>query len=522
MHKDTEQDYREFLHNMKIKPNCIDVEYKLAHILLCGKSNQIAEVVSNMDGDEFYDLACINIFNTVKEDFLEGGTCEGLNQFQHITTKYLDRMSGDNLKLNVNYAGSIMEFFDTETVPGEDETKMLIDAVKAKHRLRQMVNNLYVAVDMCNHEDGGVDKAYEYIRLLAAEHDAEQHNSEMISKYDFAESMLGLVFEYNDPEKRKGLTINMPWKYFQKAVGGFGVGELVIISAKSGQGKSAFALNVGIEAGVTQKIPTLYINSEMHINDLTARYLSNMAYIDSRKIREGGYYDKYSDTKLNPEVEKAIREASEKYYKSSLLFATIPDLQLANIEKIIRKDCQERNTRLIIVDYIGRMDITKVGGVRDLQEWQIMRLAANRLKTLAQKYQVCIIMVAQLNDEGTLQGSKAMKNEADMWLSINRLKENEDTYNGKRLADIFPYNTFVNIEKARSVSDNSFVTFRYEGSMMRFTDSLTGIKEMIDKNAAYGDRYKNELMTDAEYDQLKTMINFNSRVVKNVAGGWPR
>jgi hypothetical protein len=260
----------------------------------------------------------------------------------------------------------------------------------------------------------------------------------------------------------------------------------------------------------------------MHINDLTARYLSNMAYIDSRKIREGGYYDKYSDTKLNAEVEKAIREASEKYYKSSLLFATIPDLQLANIEKIIRNDCQERNTRLIIVDYIGRMDITKVGGVRDLQEWQIMRLAANRLKTLAQKYQVCIIMVAQLNDEGALQGSKAMKNEADMWLSINRLKENDDKFNGKRLADIFPYNTFVNIEKARSVSDNSFVTFRYEGSMMRFTDSLTGIKEMIDKNAAYGDRYKNDLMTDAEYDQLKTMINFNSRVVKNVAGGWPR
>ena len=42
---------------------------------------------------------------------------------------------------------------------------------------------------------------------------------------------------------------------------------------------------------------------------------------------------------------------------------------------------------------------------------------------------------------------------------------------------------------------------------------------MIDKNAAYGDRYKNELMTDAEYDQLKTMINFNSRVVKK-CGRW--
>lgn len=520
MHKDTERDYREFLRNLKIKPNNIEAEYKLAHILLCGKANQITDVVSNMDSDDFYDLACLNIFNTVKEDFLAGGTCEGFKQFEHITTKYQDRMSGDNLKLNINYAGSIMEFFDTETVPSEDETKMLIGAVKAKHNLRNMINNLYVAVDMCTHEDNGVEKAYEYIRLLAAEHDTQQKNSEMISKFDFAESMLGLVFEYNDPEKRKGLTINMPWKYFQKAVGGFGVGELVIVSAKSGQGKSAFALNVGIEAGVTQKIPTLYINSEMHINDLTARYLSNMAYIDSRKIREGGYYDKYSDTSLNVNVEKAIREASEKYYKSNLLFATIPDLQLGNIEKIIRNDCKERNTRLIIVDYIGRMDITKVGGVKDLQEWQIMRLAANRLKTLAQKYQVCIIMVAQLNDEGALQGSKAMKNEADMWLSINRLKENDDKFNGKRLIDIFPYNTFVNIEKARSVSDNSFVTFRYEGSMMRFTDSLTGIKEMIDKNASYGEKYKNELMTSAEYDQLKTMINFNAKAANNVAGNW--
>lgn len=518
MHQDTRRDYEDFLRNMDIKPCNIEAEYKLAHVLLCGKSAQITEIVGSMEQEDFYDLGSMSIFLTVKEDYLAGEAHEGIAQFQHITTKYQDRMTGSNLKLNVNYAGSIMEFFDEETVPSEEETKMLMDSVKEKRKLRQMINNLYVAVDMCTHEDGGVNKAYELIKAMTMEHEALQKDTGLISKLDFSKSMLDLVYAYNDDEKRKGLTINMPWRYFQKSVGGFGVGELVIISAKSGQGKSAFALNVGIEAGVTQNIPTLYINSEMDMNDLTARYLSNMAYIDSRKIREGGYFDKYSDTKLNARVEKAINIASNKYYKSSLLFATIPDLQLSNIERIICNDCRERNTRLIIVDYIGRMDITKVGGVRDLQEWQIMRLAANRLKTLAQKYQVCIIMVAQLTDEGTLQGSKAMKNECDLWLSINRLKENDDKYNGKRLIDIFPYNTFVNIEKARSVSDNSYVTFRYEGSMMRFTDSLTGVKQMVDNNASYGDRYRNQLLTPEEYSQLETMINFRTKGVSNVAG----
>lgn len=509
MHKDTRQAYQDFLKNLSVKPHNMEAEYKLVHALLCGKSSQVADIVSTMETDDFYDLACMAIYNTVKEDFLAGEQHDGLEQYKHIATKYQDRLA--TLKLNPSYAASLMEFFDTETAPNDDEITMLMESVKGKHTFRQMVNNLYVAVDMCNHEDGGVDKAYEFIKLMAMEHEAGQKESGLISQLDFSETMMNTVYEYNDPEKRKGMTINMPWPYFQKTVGGFGIGELVIISAKPGQGKSAFAMNIGIEAGVTQKIPTLYINSEMSADDLSRRYLSYTCYLDSRKIREGQYYDESSPSKLNKRVENAMLNVSNASYKSALQFATIPDLQLSNIEKIIRSDCQKRNTRLVIVDYIGRMDITKVGGIKDLQEWQVMRLAANRLKTLAQKYKICVIMVAQLTDEGTLQGSRAMKNEADMWLSINRLRENSDIYREKRLADIFPYNTFVNIEKARSVSDDSYVTFRYEGAMMRFCDSLTSIKDMVDKNRAYGEKYCNELMTKEEYTELKNRIAFNMK-----------
>lgn len=509
MHRDTKQAYQDFLKNLAIKPHDCQSEYKLVHALMCGKSSQISDIVGTMEADDFYDLACMTIFNTVKEDFLAGEQHDGYEQYQHLATKYLDRLN--SIKLNPSYAGNLMEFFDIQTAPGDEEIKLLMKAVKDKHTFRKMVNNLYVAVDMCNHEDGGVEKAYEFIKAMSMEHDAQQEDSGMISPLDFSETMMNTVYEYNDPAKRNGRTINMPWRYFQKAVGGFGIGELDIISARPGQGKSAFAINIAIEAGVTQKVPTLYINSEMSADDLSRRYLSYTCYLDSRKIREGQYYDESSSSKLNKKVEDAILKVTNDSYKSKLLFATIPDLQLSNIERIIRLDCQKRNTKLVIVDYIGRMDITKVGGVKDLQEWQVMRLAASRLKTLAQKYNICVIMVAQLTDEGTLQGSRAMKNEADMWLSINRLRENDDVYQGKRLNDIFPYNTFVNIEKARNVSDDSYVTFRYEGAMMRFCDSLTAIKDMVDRNRAYGEKYCNELMSPEDYNALKTKIAFNMK-----------
>ena len=508
MHKDTEQDYRHLLKNMTISNRDIRSEYMLAHVLMAGQAQQIREVLDTMEADDFYDLGVQVIYNTALEE--SDNICSGEEQFMNIHTKHLDRFTGKNFHFNIENKlySSLLNFYMT-AAPDDKQMRACMKVVKSKRAMRDMIHSLYTAVDMCTHEDDGVSKATQYIGDVAEQMKVNAGMSEtIISKIDFSEQMIMLAHECNDTEKRKQRTINMPWPNFQNAVGGFHAGELVIVSAKSGNGKSAFSFNIGIEAGVTQKIPTLYINSEMGIEQLEARYLSYMCKIDSRKYLEGGYRDESADDKYYKPVMDSIIWAANKYQEGKLLFATIPDLQLANIEKIIRQDCAERQTRLVIVDYLGRMDITKVGGVRDLQEWQILRLAANRLKTMAQKYNVCIIMVAQLTDEGTLQGAKSMKNEADMWLSINRLKQPEDSYCGKHLIDIFPFNTFVTVEKARSVKDATKIAFRFEGATMSFYDTKTGIKAMIDKNKEY-EKYANELMTKEEYKTLTNMLVFS-------------
>lgn len=508
MHRDIEQDYRRHLSNMKVADRNIPAEYVLAHVLMAGKAEQIQEVVDKMEVDDFCDKGVQSIFMTVKEEAEKGNILSGQEQFMNITSSHSDRFTKSNFVMNKDnkrYA-NLTDFYFAEESPNETEMRSSIKVVKDKRLLRDMIYKLYSTADVCTHEENGIEKAYALLGEMVFSYETEKTKEEDISKFAFSEGMTKLLYEYNDPEKRSKKTINMPWRKFQRVIGGWGLEELNIISARSGQGKSALSLNVAIEAGVTQNIPTLYINSELSNEQMIERYLSYTCYLDSRKIREGRYYDETAEMKVNERVYDAVRIAADKYYKSSLLFKRIPDLQLSNIEKAIRTDCMERQTKLVIVDYLGRMDITKFAGVKDLQEWQIMRLAANRLKTLAQKYHVCIIMVCQLTDEGTLQGSKAIKNEADMWLSINRLKTNEDKYAGKRLADIEPYNTFINIEKARNVNDTSAIKVRYEGAMMRFCDTAKKIQEMVLENKKYG-KYANDLLSDSEKDVLPTVIN---------------
>jgi replicative DNA helicase len=198
--------------------------------------------------EDFWDMGVQTIFNTVKEEAEQGNVFSGQEQFLNIHTKHLDRFTSKNFHMNTdnrNYT-DLTNFYLLDEAPSDIEMRSCMEIVKNKRAMRDLIHNLYTGVDMCTHEDNGVEKAYQFLGDMVFSHETEKAKEESISKLDFAEGMTRLLYEYNDPEKRKTKTINMPWKKFQRIIGGFGLEELEIVSARSGQGKSAFALNVGI------------------------------------------------------------------------------------------------------------------------------------------------------------------------------------------------------------------------------------------------------------------------------------
>jgi KaiC/GvpD/RAD55 family RecA-like ATPase len=137
---------------------------------------------------------------------------------------------------------------------------------------------------------------------------------------------------------------------------------------------------------------------------------------------------------------------------------------------------------------------------RDLQEWQVLRLSAMRLKRIAMEQNVCVVMVAQLTDQGTLQGSRAMKNEADLWINLEREQEED------KLDEMWPYNCYVNIKKARNCPDDTRIRFRYDGALMRFSDTPEQILDAMTKSREIKG-FENDLMTGDEYDRLVKLVN---------------
>lgn len=69
--------------------------------------------------------------------------------------------------------------------------------------------------------------------------------------------------------------------------GGFEPGMLCIIAAKTGQGKSAFSLNLLQEIAVNQKIPCLYLNTEMSEQQIHIRLMTMLGRVSHYRTATG-------------------------------------------------------------------------------------------------------------------------------------------------------------------------------------------------------------------------------------------
>lgn len=209
--------------------------------------------------------------------------------------------------------------------------------------------------------------------------------------------------------------------------GGFAEGDLIILSAPTGHGKTLLSMNLIESFAMVQKVPTLYLNTEMSEDQINARWitlLSNHKGITYQQVITGSL----------PEAGRGIAlKAEEELRKSEFYSITIPDLDIHSLEVILRRYKAKLGIKIAFVDYVGRMDTQD----KKLQEWQVLVRIAKKLKTLAQQLEMTIFMVAQQTKEGYLQGAKAMENEATVFMILDRPKEveaNLDESKDKRIA----------------------------------------------------------------------------------------
>ena len=199
-----------------------------------------------------------------------------------------------------------------------------------------------------------------------------------------------------------------------KALMGLKGGDLVMICAETGEGKTTLAQNIVRHASVHQNHRTYYQNTEMDPEEMVYRFAAQLSNKDFGKIYSGDM----------DEFEAAsVRNAIEMFMHSNVFTSELPLLTPERSRGLARQfKMKYGNLDLLVIDYVGRMELENGKGK---QEWQVLKEIAKQSKRLAQELDACVILIGQLNEEGKIQGAKAMANEADAVFFLEILNEDE-------------------------------------------------------------------------------------------------
>jgi len=174
--------------------------------------------------------------------------------------------------------------------------------------------------------------------------------------------------------------------------GGFRPGELIVLGARPGMGKSALALNIAGHVAIDRKLPVQLISLEMKKTEIVHRMLASRSRMPLWKIR---HQNRLSDTVLEQldYPAQCIRE--------SPLYVNDRYITNINVVKNMAKLAKHKyGIRLLVVDYLQL-----IGGSEPTGYERVSRIS-RELKILASDLEIPVIVLSQLSRAVELRPGK--------------------------------------------------------------------------------------------------------------------
>lgn len=215
-----------------------------------------------------------------------------------------------------------------------------------------------------------------------------------------------------------GLETGLP--DFDKITTGLHGGEMIILAARPGMGKTALALNMASFAAMHTKKAVAIFNLEMSAEMLVNRMIASVGQIDSYKLQTGNMLEK--DWQRYNEALSQLSETN--IFIEDNVSVTAQDIRA----KCRRLANSETGLGLVVIDYLQLIN----SGSRRVESRQVEVSEISRaLKTMAVELDVPVIALAQLSRSAEkresnqpmlsdLRESGSLEQDADMVLFINR------------------------------------------------------------------------------------------------------
>ena len=185
-------------------------------------------------------------------------------------------------------------------------------------------------------------------------------------------------------------------------INGLNKSDLLLVAARPAMGKSAFALNIGVNVAKKYKKTVAIFNLEMSREQLAMRLLASEAFIDMQKLATG---------KLSEEEWGKLCMASAALSQTDIRIDDNPSVTVADINaKCRRLD----NLGLVVIDYLQLMQGSGYGKASENRVTVVGEISRS-LKIMAKELNVPVVCLSQL--------SRAVESRTDKRPILSDLRE---------------------------------------------------------------------------------------------------
>jgi replicative DNA helicase len=236
-----------------------------------------------------------------------------------------------------------------------------------------------------------------------------------------------------------------------RLVGGFVPGDMMIVGAETGHGKSAFALHC-LRAIAMQGHVGAIASLEMSSERLMQRMIASASGVPLGAMRMGT---------MSEDQMRRVAEAVRDFPHDSVLF--IDEQNRTDVEKIVSTIAAMKTARpdlvLVAVDYLQLVDAGTLVNKGSNRE-QFVAAVSRSLKLAAVASHVTVLALSQLNEEGKLRDSRAIGFNADTVLTLE-LEGETDADSGMKKANL-------RVMKGRDTEVGGIVRLMFHGATQTF------------------------------------------------------
>ncbi len=443
--------------NPKIMPNNLEAEQSLLGSMMID-DEVTTEILSELNEKDFYMNSHRLIFNAMYDLQREGKPADIITLSDKLSKstekdKYGNVSTTDNLQ-KVGGMSYLTEL--TDAIPSSANYRYYFNIVKKNGMLRTIINASN-KISENTYKSDDAEMALAFAEKTIFDISDNQENKDLMHVNSTINQVLkGYEDVLINPDCNKGQLSH--FKNLDKITNGYKGGQMIVLAARPGCGKTSFAMNIvcNIAKNEPEKVVAVF-NLEMSMSELTQRILLTMASVPHESVVSGASADEFKRLWQA----KKILEQSNVYIDDTA--STTPEQIMSKCRRLKQ---MKKRLDFVVIDYL---QLLKAHTSRQSIQQEVTEISRS-LKIMAKELDVPVFALSQTSrdlekrDDGDpkmsdLRESGAIEQDADQVYFLVKQKLGEGS-----VEDIIN----LHIVKHRSGACGT-ISFKWQGNMVKFT-----------------------------------------------------